>query len=455
MERGVTPLFFIPSVRRQATVLRVPDDICYNSPMRPLLPSMLRWLFPGRKGPFVFERQPVTWPDRPANLNLYIHLPFCRQLCSFCPYMKEVYDPAVGRAYQGALLKELDGYRQLWGDINIESVYFGGGTPSMTPEIIEKTMSWIAGHFHLGREVGVEVHPEDVNPAVIDALKNSGVSLVSLGVQSFNDRLLHILDRNYDGKLAQQAGERLLEAGFATVDADLIFAIPTESRQEVEADVATACALGFGQISTYPLLYFPFAPLRRQLRHAGVDMPPWWRERQMLGEMVKKTREAGYRRTSIWSFNRPETIRYTTVTRDAFIGIGTGATSRIGDYFKLNTFSVTEYIRTVNEGSPLALATRMDAGDKMAYWLFWRVYDLAINTGTFRSIFHQDLPYRVRALFALLKFLGMAQRKADTICLTEKGAYLFHIIEKEYTHAYLETMWSACLREAWPKRVVL
>jgi coproporphyrinogen III oxidase-like Fe-S oxidoreductase len=369
--------------------------------------------------------------------------------------MKEVYDPAVGRAYQEALLKELDGYRQLWGDINIESLYFGGGTPSMTPEIIDKTISWIAGHFHLGREVGVEVHPVDANATVIKALKTSGVSMVSLGVQSFNDRLLHVLDRNYDGKLARQAGERLLEAGFATVDADLIFAIPTESRQEVESDVATACELGFGQISTYPLLYFSFAPLRKKLRRAGVHVSPWWRERQMLGEIVKMTREAGYRRTSIWSFNRPETIRYTTVTRDAFIGIGAGATSRIGDYFKLNTFSVAEYIRAVNEGSPLALATRMDAGDKMAYWLFWRAYDLAINTGAFRSIFRQGLPYRVRALFSLLEILGMAQRKAETVYLNEKGAYLFHMIEKEYTHAYLETMWSACLREAWPKKVVL
>lgn len=369
--------------------------------------------------------------------------------------MKEVYDPAVSAAYQEALLQELESYRRLWGDVNIESVYFGGGTPSMTPEIIERTLSWIAGNFHLGHEVGVEVNPLDAHPAVISSFKNSGVSLVSLGVQSFHDRLLGLLGRDYDGKLARQASERLLQAGFATVDADLIFAIPTQSRQEVEADVETACELGVDQISTYPLLYFSYAPLRKQLHQARVTTPSWWLERQMLAAIVKKTQEAGYRRTSIWSFNRPETIRYTTVTKDAFVGIGAGATSKIGDYFKLNTFSVAEYIKAMAEGSPLALATKLDAGDKMAYWFFWRVYDLDIDTSTFQSIFGQDLPRRVRALLSLLKLLGMTQRRGNTIRLTEMGAYIFHLIEKEYTHAYLETMWQACLQEAWPQRVVL
>jgi len=423
--------------------------------MRPLLPRILRQLFPGRKDSFIFEHQPVILPAKPESLNLYIHLPFCRQLCPFCPYMKEVYDPAVSAAYQGALLQELDSYRRLWGDVNIESVYFGGGTPSLTPEIVESTLSWIARNFHLGHEVGVEVYPLDIQPAVISTLKNSGVSLASLGVQSFNGRLLHQLGRDYDGTLARQASQRLLEAGFATVDIDLIFAIPTQSQEEAEADIETAVKLGADQISTYPLLYFSYAPIRKQLHKAGLTALPWQRERQMLEAIARITREAGYQRTSIWSFNKPGTIRYTTVTKDAFIGIGASGSSRIGDYFKLNTFSVAEYIKAVKEGSPLALATQLNAGDKMAYWLFWRGYDLAVDTNTFRSIFGQDLPYPVRALFSLLKLLGITRRQGNTIRLTETGAYLFHLLEKEYTHAYLETLWNACLQEAWPRRVVL
>jgi len=423
--------------------------------MRALLPRVLRLLLTGKKGPFVFDRQQVQWPARPASLNIYIHLPFCRQLCAFCPYLKEVYDPSLSAAYQQALLKELEGYHRLWGDINIESVYFGGGTPSLTPGIVDKTLSWIAGNFHLGGEVGAEVHPRDATPSLLGALRKSGVNLASLGVQSFNDRLLSLLGRDYDSKLARQASERLMEAGFATADIDLIFAIPTQNKDEAEADTTTAVNLGADQISAYPLLAFSYTPLRQQLHKNGLSLPPWWRERQMLGAIVKKARGAGYQRTSIWSFNRPETARYTTVTRDAFIGIGAGASSRIGDFFKLNTFSVAEYIRAAEEGSATALATRLDASDKMAYWLFWRGYDLAIDTSAFRSVFGRELPYRLRALLPLLRLLGITYRKENIISLTDRGAYLFHLIEKEYTHAYLETLWNACMEEPWPRRVVI
>ena len=103
----------------------------------------------------------------------------------------------------------------------------------------------------------------------------------------------------------------------------------------------------------------------------------------------------------------------------------------------------------------MALATKLNTGDKMAYWLFWQCYNLTIDTDIFRSIFGRDLPYRVRALLSLLNLLGMTHRRRNTICLTDAGAYLFHLIEKEYTQAYLKTLWEACLKDVWPRRVVL
>ena len=115
-------------------------------------------------------------PSKPASLNLYIHLPFCRNICHFCPYVKYPYNPEMSAAYGEALLKELDSYRRAWGDVSIESVYFGGGTPSLTPEIVERTLSWISGNFHLSREVGVEIHPLDVSDSLISSFKQSGVT---------------------------------------------------------------------------------------------------------------------------------------------------------------------------------------------------------------------------------------------------------------------------------------
>jgi oxygen-independent coproporphyrinogen-3 oxidase len=308
--------------------------------MRPLLPQILRLLVSGKTGPFVFEPQPVVRPTKPASINLYIHLPFCRQLCPFCPYVKEVYDPETSAAYQRALIKELESYRGLWGEVNVESVYFGGGTPTLTPEIVTETLAWLKGNFRLGSEIGVEVHPLNASSSLLKSFKESGVSLVSLGIQSFNDRLLKVLGRDYDAKRAKEACQRVLGAGFATVDLDLIFAIPTQTRGEVKADINYACELGAEQISTYPLIFFSYLPFRRQLDRAKATLPGWRQEREMLRTVVKTASEAGYQRTAVWSFGRPQSARYTTVTKESFVGIGVSATTMMGDYFSVNTFSV-------------------------------------------------------------------------------------------------------------------
>jgi len=423
--------------------------------MRPLLPQILRLLVSGKTGPFVFEPQPVVQPARPSSINLYIHLPFCRQLCPFCPYVKEVYDPKTSAAYQRAIIRELESYRELWGEVKVESVYFGGGTPSLTPEIVTETLAWIKGNFRLGGEVGVEVHPLNATHSLLESFKKSGVSLVSLGVQSFNDRLLKVLGRDYDSKLAKEACRRALEAGFATTDIDLIFAIPTQTGEEVRDDIRYACELGAGQISTYPLISFSYLPFKRQMDREKIAMPGWRGEREMLKMAVKTASEAGYQRTAVWSFSKPQAMRYTTVTKESFVGIGVSATTIMGDYFAVNTFSVPEYIRTAEKGLRPALATRLDTRDKMAYWLFWRSYDLAIDTDKLKSIFDRGLPPHIQGLLSLFCLLGAAKREGNTFYLTERGAYLFHLIEKEYTHAYLERLWGAGLKEAWPRRVVI
>lgn len=420
-----------------------------------MVPRVLRLFLTGNRNPFVFHRQGVEWPLVPPSINLYIHLPFCRQICPFCPYVKELYNPSTCTAYQEALITELDSYRRLWGNVRIESVYIGGGTPSLTPEVVQEVLTWIDRNFSLGNEIGVEVHPLDINRAVLESLRNSGVTMASLGVQTFNDRLLKLLGRNYNGRLAREASERLLGAGLTTMDIDLIFAIPTQTLDEVKADLRYAYELGANQVSTYPLIPFSYTPLGQQVRQKKVAVPGWRIERRMLRALVEGASRAGYQRTSIWSFNKPGAVRYTSVTKKQFIGIGAGAASRIGDYFMVNTFSVKEYIRAVRDGSPVALVTRLNPADQMAYWLFWRCYDLAIDRNISRTIFGRDLPGYYQGFLSLLRLLGLVRKRENTIYLTPRGAYIFHILEKIYTRTYLETLWEACLREPWPEKVTL
>ena len=175
----------------------------------------------------------------------------------------------------------------------------------------------------------------------------------------------------------------------------------------------------------------------------------------MLHALVRSARDAGYERSSIWSFNRPGAARYTTVTRDSFLGIGAGASSRLGDRFQVNTFSIPDYVEATRSGRPAALSTTMSEGDRMAYWLFWRCYDTSIDLERFRELFGRDLPGRLQLAFQLLCSTGMARREGRVLRLTDAGAYLFHLVEKNYTHSYLEKLWAACRREPWPQEVAL
>jgi len=423
--------------------------------MRPLLPILLRMPFPESRGSFTFRRQETPLLSRPEVVSLYVHVPFCRRICHFCPYVKQVYDRVTAEAYREALLRELGRYLQEWDGVEFESVFFGGGTPSMTPDIIEAVLSRIGRNLRPGADVGVEVHPLDARPEKLRRLRQSGVTMVSLGTQSFDDRLLKVLGRDYDSRTAHDACANALDTGFECVDVDLIFALPGQSVKQAERDVATSISAGAGQVSAYPLIRFSDTPLDAHLRAARLRLPSRRMERRMLAAVVTAALGAGYERSSIWSFNRPGAPRYTTVTRDAFLGLGAGATSRLGEWFAVNTFSVQEYLRVAGTGEPPALATRLNEGDRMAYWLFWRCYDTAIDIAHFRALFGRCLPRSLRAAFALLRLTGLARRDGDTIRLTDRGAYAFHLVEKAYTHAYLEKLWAACRREAWPGPVEL
>ena len=423
--------------------------------MRSPLPCALRLLFPGRHCTFTFTRPDEALPPPHEPLNLYVHLPFCRSICAFCPYVKQVYDAPTASVYGNALVRELERRRETWGSVEVASVYFGGGTPSMTPEIVESVLAWLSRNWGPCREVGIEVHPLDAQPDKLRRLRDSGVTMVSLGVQTFNDHLLALLGRGYDSTHARKACARVLSAGFKAMDIDLLFALPGQTLDEAEKDFTIAAAMGASQVSAYPLIQFSDTPLAARLASTGAQLPSSRTEKRMLDALVGQARGAGYERSSIWSFNRPGAPRYTTVTRESFLGIGAGASSRLGNRFRVNTFSVSDYIEATRAGSPAALETHMNQGDRMAYWLFWRCYDTVIDTARFQEQFGCDIPGAVSATLRACRVLGLVRQEGPAFRLTDRGAYLFHLLEKGYTHSYLEPLWSICRREAWPEAVRL
>lgn len=414
------------------------------------LTSMLRMGLTRSTAPFVFTDQYTNELDFESleRLGLYVHIPFCRSLCSFCPYCKEVFDPAKAKAYKQALLKEVDlAAGHLTQKKAVTSLYFGGGTPALLIDDLGDIIGKLAEYFLIRGGIGVELHPSDITPVNLQKLKAAGVTMVSLGIQTFDKACLEKLGRTWE-PFAQKVS-LVRDFGFDTIDVDLIFAIPGQTDESLAQDIKTAFDSGATQVSTYPFIDFTFADNAYKPMSDAI-------KKKMLGKLVETTRQMGLERTSVWTFAKAGTEKYSSVTRDSFLGFGVSATSLLAREFKINTFSIEAYIRRIEENHlPTSLTLPFKLRQRGAYYLFWGAYGLFIDAGRFEQIIGRPLQAVFGRELSLGVRLGLFQNQDEDYVLTDKGAEFYHTIEQVYTNAYIDKMWNISRKVAFPREIVL
>jgi coproporphyrinogen III oxidase-like Fe-S oxidoreductase len=417
---------------------------------------LYRFLLTGKYQPYVFEETIPSSPTSLGDIGLYLHIPFCKQICPFCPYNKVLLYGQDVDAYARAVKKEVEMYRERLEASTITSLYVGGGTPLASPRQLLDLIAFLTRSLRIGPEIGVEVHPSDASVENISALRESGVNLLSLGVQSFQDDLLQRISRPYDAQKAKEALANAMNADFDSVDVDLMFGLPGETEDQLERDVEYAFKAGIGQLSAYPLIVFSFTKMPEVLARSGFSKPGWRQERKMLQIIEGLSKTYGYERTSIWTWTKKEKAQYTSVTRQNFVGFGAGAASRFSNVFYSNTCLVSEYIKAVDAGKlPVALCTSLDEKDQIAWWLFWAAYRMSIDKQEFRHLFGREIDRQFGMYLKPLKYLGILKEEDTQYKLTENGGFLFHLIEQGYSLDFLDGMWGTLSSEAWPKRLVL
>jgi coproporphyrinogen III oxidase-like Fe-S oxidoreductase len=422
---------------------------------RNLFLLLARVVLLGKPSKFFLTRDKVTFPTDLENLGLYLHVPFCWQICPFCPYNKTLYTKELAAKYETALVRELSLYQRILGKTSFNSLYIGGGTPTTMTDSLSRVVGHVRGIFDLGDEIGVELHPNDVSFEKLQMLKKIGVNLVSLGIQSFNNQFLKILGRNYYSKTAGEALNLVLESGFKSVDVDILFSLPNQTVEEVRSDVLKVFNLGVDQVSCYPLIIFPFTKMPKLLKKSGLRIPNLFQEKRMLDTIVNLAEEFGYQRTSIWSFTKRNSPRYTSVTREKFIGIGASSASHIPGYFYINTFSPEEYIEATKERLPIALVAKLERQEEIGWWLFWRFYDTLISKRRFNELFGADIYQTFGILFQILNLLKLTEEQGNYIKLTRTGAFLFHLVEQQYSLSYLNKTWGTLSKNPWPEKLEL
>jgi oxygen-independent coproporphyrinogen-3 oxidase len=407
----------------------------------------------GRDGwPLVF-RPPTGEGPQGASPHLYVHLPFCRQICPHCPYNKTLYRAGLHQPYATGLRNEMEAYfRDRWPP-PMQSLYFGGGTPSVAPDLIRTSIDIARPYLLAGADVGVEVYPGDATAELLAELRAMGVNRVSLGVETFRADLLKQLGRTYSPEKAVEAIRLARAMGFACVDVNLICAIPGQSHEETAADARRCLDLGVDQISAYTLFTFVHTALGRRVEERRVSVYGDVSRLRALASIARVCRAAGFRRTSPWNYTRPGIAPYSTVTRESYVGFGAGASSKVDGVFWFNTFSIDAYAAQARNRPAIVLNT--SARFRRFHWLYWQLYGMHVHGTRYRALFGRDLARDFGALLAALALFGMAQRDGTDWRITEFGAVWMHRVQQLFSISYIDEVWAQCRADAWPMAVVL
>ncbi len=403
---------------------------------------------------WAFERPDAAWaPPAVERTSLYLHVPFCRNACPYCPYTKVPYHAELVPAYTEAALREVDLWADAVGSPEVTSVYIGGGTPTLALEAVAEVLARMRERFEVAGDACIETNPADVDERVVGQLHDAGIELVSLGVQSFKPESLKVIGRRYAPHVAERALGLLVEGGFSSVNADIMFALPGQTADDVLADLEHAAELGANQITTYPLFTFPYTSVGEYLHLKGVRLPDLRARHEQYQAISRWCAANGFTRVSVWGFKRGDVPRYSSVTRDGYIGVGPGSGSHLPDGFVLNTFDLAEWERALGSGRlPIALRMPFDAEMGGWWWLYWRFYDTRIPMGDLDGALGDDAD-KARRWLRAVQAAGLAQRHNGTLDLTDAGAFWLHLAQNHFALSYVNTLWTAARREPWPTRI--
>jgi len=383
------------------------------------------------------------------KLGLYVHIPFCRSLCSFCPYCKTVYDENTAKEYVEALLGEiaLVGGAAGGEKKKVTSLYFGGGTPALLSNEIGRIIKEINRYFNITEGIGLELHPEDVTEENLLLLKSAGVTKISIGIQSFRPEYLKLLGRSDFNRDAMFASLRKVK--FETVSMDFIFALPHQTADILKEEIETAFRSGANHVAIYPFIDFTFTDRK-------FPKMPEKEKKKLLYEIVDYCSEKGYTRDSVWTFSKSGNSSYSSMTIENFLGFGCSATTLLKDQFKINTFDIGAYCRRVSSGlPPTALTLYFAPRQRMVYYLFWAAYSMSVDPAAFRSFFGKRLESVYGFELWIARLLRLIRKENGRYLMTTKGAYYYHYYENFYTLSYIDYMWGMMRKEAFPRDLVI
>ncbi|MEZ7615597.1 radical SAM family heme chaperone HemW [Streptococcus sp. 27098_8_73] len=367
--------------------------------------------------------------------SAYVHIPFCTQICYYCDFSKVFIKNQPVDSYLEHLIEEYDSY-----DIKkLRTLYIGGGTPTAlsAPQLaflLEKLTDKLDLSYL--EELTIEANPGDLDEEKIAVLKDSPVNRVSLGVQTFNDRMLKQIGRSHSEKDIYENIANLKKAGFDNISIDLIYALPKQTMEDVKINVAKAIALDIPHMSLYSLILENHTVFMNRMRRGKLPLPKEDLEAEMFEYIIAELEKAGFEHYEISNFSKPGfESRHNLMYWDnaEYYGIGAGASGYVDGVRYKNHGPIRHYLQAVEAGNARVQEEVLTLKEKMEEEMFLGLRKKSgVSKKRFEEKFGLSFEDQYGSVVSELTEQGLLVPDRDIVRMTKQGLFLGDTVAEKF-----------------------
>ena len=370
--------------------------------------------------------------------GIYIHIPFCKKLCFYCDFY-HVVSPDDSSSFIDALLKEGSLRKDYLGDDSVSTIYLGGGTPSV---FSVKDLGTILDHINKlftvteDCEITIELNPDDVNNTYLEGLKNLNINRISLGIQSWRDQDLKLLNRRHDSARAVAALKETLNAGFKNITIDLIYGIPGMSLKDWESNLDFTFSFDIKHLSAYHLTFEPGTVFGKMLEKGDISEIDEDDSASQFNLLIEKAESSGFIQYEISNFGKPGyfSIHNSNYWRQvSYLGLGPSAHSFNGFTRQWNVRDLKGYIKAVNSGKSFFESEELDMKKRFNEYIMTSLRTMwGINLDYIEGMFEKEGYDYVVNLSGKFRNYGLMKLEKNSLVLTNQGKLISDNIISEF-----------------------
>lgn len=370
--------------------------------------------------------------------GIYIHIPFCKKLCFYCDFY-HVISADNNSSFIDALLSEASLRKDYLENETVSTIYLGGGTPSVfSIKDLETILNHINKLFSVADncEITVELNPDDVQPAYLEGLKNLNINRISLGIQSWRDSDLKMLNRRHNSAQAVLALKETLSAGFENVTIDLIYGIPGMSLKEWESNLDFSFSFDIKHLSAYHLTFEPGTVFGKMLEKGAISEIDENDSASQFNILIEKAESEGFIQYEISNFGKPGyfSIHNSNYWKQiSYLGLGPSAHSFNGYSRQWNIRDLKGYIKSINTGKSFFESEELDTRTRFNEYIMTSLRTMwGIDLEYVEGMFEKEGYDYVVNLAGKFKNYGLMKLEKNSLVLTNQGKLISDNIISEF-----------------------